>query len=80
VVSPVDLDLTGMPPALIQTGSEEMVYTDARLMGERLEAAGVPAEVQVWEKQVHVFQAAAGVVPEGTRALSEVGRFVRALG
>ncbi|MGN0042015.1 MULTISPECIES: alpha/beta hydrolase [unclassified Rhodococcus (in: high G+C Gram-positive bacteria)] len=80
VVSPVDLDLTGMPPALIQTGSEEMVYTDARLMGERLEAAGVPAEVQVWEKQIHVFQAAAGVVPEGTRALSEVGRFVRALG
>lgn len=79
VSSPVDLDLAGMPPALIQTGSEEMVYTDAVTMGERLEAAGVPAQVQVWEKQIHVFQAAAGAVPEGGRAISEIGRFVRSL-
>ena len=79
VSSPVDLGLAGMPPALIQTGSEEMVYTDAVLMGERLAAAGVPARVQVWEKQIHVFQAAAGTVPEGGRAISEIGRFVRSL-
>lgn len=79
VSSPVDLGLAGMPPALIQTGSEEMVYTDAVLMGERLAAAGVPAQVQVWEKQIHVFQAAAGTVPEGGRAISEIGRFVRSL-
>lgn len=80
VISPVDLDLADMPPALIQTGSEEMTYVDAELMAERLELAGVSAELQVWEKQVHVFQAAAGVVPEGGRAIAEIGRFVRTLG
>ncbi|WP_374112341.1 alpha/beta hydrolase [Rhodococcus sp. CH91] len=79
VVSPVDLDLADMPPALIQAGSEEMTYVDAELMARRLHLAGVPTELQVWEKQVHVFQAAAGVVPEGRRALDEIGRFVRAL-
>ncbi|MEE2034045.1 alpha/beta hydrolase [Rhodococcus sp. CC-R104] len=79
VVSPVNTDLIGMPPALIQTGSEEMTYVDAELMAHRLAAAGVPAELQVWERQVHVFQAAAGIVPEGSRAIAEIGAFVRSL-
>lgn len=80
VVSPVDLDLWGMPPALVQTGSEEMTYVDAELMAQRLHLAGVSTELQVWEKQVHVFQAAAGIVPEGDRAIAEIGRFVQSLG
>ncbi|TXG92827.1 alpha/beta hydrolase [Rhodococcus rhodnii] len=75
--SPVDADLRGMPPALIQVGSDEILYPDALLMAERLGAAGVPSTVQVFERQVHVFQAAAGFVPEGRRALSELGRVVR---
>lgn len=79
VPSPVDLDTAGMPPALIQTGSEEMTYVDAELMAARLAAAGVPVELQVWEKQVHVFQAASPTVPEAGRAIEEIGRFVRAL-
>ncbi|WP_094981098.1 alpha/beta hydrolase [Rhodococcus pyridinivorans] len=79
VASPVDLDLSEMPPALIQTGSEEMTYVDAELMARRLQLAGVSTELQVWEKQVHAFQAAAGVVPESGRAIAEIGRFVREL-
>lgn len=79
VPSPVDLEMTGMPPALIQTGSEEMTFVDAETMAYRLAAAGVPTELQVWEKQVHVFQAAASLVPEGGRAVARIGRFVRSL-
>ncbi len=60
----MDGSLASMPPALIQTGSREMVYVDAELMSERLSQAGVPCELQVWERQVHVFQAAAGLLPE----------------
>ena len=75
--SPVDGVLTGLPPTLIQTGSEEMIYADAELMAQRLAEAGVHCRLQVWERQVHVFQAAAGLVPEGTGAIREVGRFVR---
>ncbi len=56
-----------------------MTYVDAELMARRLQLAGVSAELQVWEKQVHVFQAAAGIVPESGRALAEIGRFVREL-
>ncbi|MFZ2175422.1 MAG: alpha/beta hydrolase [Rhodococcus sp. (in: high G+C Gram-positive bacteria)] len=75
--SPVDGDLSSMPPAMIQTGSQEMVYADAELMSQRLAAAAVPCELQIWERQVHVFQAAAGIVPEGAKAIREIGRFIR---
>ncbi|MFZ2527822.1 MAG: alpha/beta hydrolase [Rhodococcus sp. (in: high G+C Gram-positive bacteria)] len=77
--SPVDADLTGMPPALIQTGSHEMTFADAELMARRLGSAGVPCELQIWERQVHVFQAAAALVPEAARAVAEIGAFVRSL-
>ncbi|WP_372461078.1 alpha/beta hydrolase [Rhodococcus yananensis] len=80
VTSPVDLDVTGMPPTLIQTGSEEMTFVDAEVIAHRLAAAGVHTELQVWEKQVHVFQAAASVVPESGQAIARIGTFVRALG
>lgn len=75
-VSPVDADLTGLPPVLIQAGSSEMVLADAELMADRLEAAGVDCELQVWQEQVHVFQAA-DFLPEAHRALRKIGRFVK---
>nr|WP_296774070.1 alpha/beta hydrolase [Rhodococcus sp. (in: high G+C Gram-positive bacteria)] len=75
-VSPVDADLTGLPPVLIQAGSTEMVLADAELMADRLDAAGVDCELQVWDDQVHVFQAA-DFLPEAHRALRKIGAFVR---
>jgi acetyl esterase/lipase len=75
-ISPVDADLAGLPPVLIQAGSTEMVLADAELMAIRLEEAGVECELQVWEDQVHVFQAA-DFLPEARRAMLEIGEFVR---
>ncbi|EME21796.1 esterase [Rhodococcus triatomae BKS 15-14] len=76
-VSPVDGDLTGLPPVLIQVGSTEMLYVDAELMAQRLGAAGVPVTLEVWDRQVHVFQAAADVLPEAARAVTRIGAFVQ---
>lgn len=75
-VSPVDADLTGLPPVLIQAGSTEIVLADAELMADRLVAAGVDCELQVWQDQVHVFQAA-DFLPEAQHALRTIGQFVR---
>jgi acetyl esterase/lipase len=65
-----------LPPSLIQASSSEMVFPDAEAMAEALLDAGVDAELQVWDKQVHVFQAAAGILPEGDQALDEITAFV----
>ncbi|MFF0817114.1 alpha/beta hydrolase [Rhodococcus sp. NPDC003318] len=76
-VSPVDAVLAGLPPVLIQVGSTEMLYADAELMAQRLGAAGVPVTLEVWDRQVHVFQAAADILPEAARAVARIGEFVR---
>nr|WP_246098313.1 alpha/beta hydrolase [Rhodococcus spelaei] len=76
--SPVDSVLTGLPPVLIQVGSTEMLYPDSELMAQRLGAAGVPVTLEVWDRQVHVFHAAADLVPEAGRAIARIGEFIRA--
>jgi len=78
-VDPVNMPLADMPPALIHVGSREVLMADAELMANRLVSAGVPCDLQVWEKQVHVFQAAASWVPEARLAIDEIGTFVRGL-
>lgn len=72
----LDADLTGMPPTLIQVGSNEVLRCDAELMAERLRASGVNCELQIWDRQVHVFQAAADVLPEGRAAITDIGLFL----
>jgi acetyl esterase/lipase len=67
--------LHGLPPSLIQVSSAEMVYPDAVSMTEALDAAGVDVELQVWDHQVHVFQAAAGILPEAAQAIDEIADF-----
>lgn len=78
-VCPVDMPLADMPPALIHVGSREILLADAELMANRLTSAGVPCDLQVWDRQVHVFQAAASWVPEARAAIEEIGTFVRHL-
>ncbi|GAB2534679.1 alpha/beta hydrolase [Nocardia heshunensis] len=76
LLSPVDSDLTGLPPTLIQSTSTEMTFPDAELLATRLAEYGVPCEFQVWLRQVHVFQAAALVVPESRLAIAEMVAFI----
>lgn len=68
--------LHGLPPSLIQASTAEMVHPDAESMASALHAAGVRCELQVWDHQVHVFQAAAGFLPEADEALAEIADFV----
>lgn len=75
---PVNMDVAGLPPALIQIGSREILMPDAEVMANRLVAGGVSCEFQVWNRQVHVFQAASWV-PEAQRAVNEVALFVQSL-
>lgn len=72
----LDADLGGLPPSLIQVSSNELLSPDAEMLAAALRKAGVPHQLQVWRDQVHIFQAAASIVPEAARALREVTEFV----
>lgn len=76
---PVNMDIDGLPASLIQVGSREILRPDAEIMANRLTSAGLPCDLQIWHRQVHVFQAAASWVPEARRAIDEVALFVRGL-
>ena len=74
--SPVDCELHGLPPTLIQASTSEMLYPDAVLMAQRLAESGVPVELQTWDGQAHVFQAGAGIMREAAHAVSNIGEFI----
>ncbi|WP_067690626.1 alpha/beta hydrolase [Nocardia jejuensis] len=75
--SPVNHDFTGMPTALIQVGSGEVLLADTELLARRYAEAGVPLELQIWEDAVHVFQVAADVLPDARDAIAEIGVYMR---
>ena len=75
--SPVFGDPTGLPPSLIQAGDDEMLRDDAVTMAERLRAAGVAAELELWPRMPHVWHVLARVVPEGRQAIERIGLFVQ---
>jgi acetyl esterase/lipase len=74
--SPLFGDLSTLPPTLIQSVSEEILREDARRLAEAAKAASTPVEHQEFEGLWHDFQLYAGVVPEATRAVAAVARFV----
>ncbi|GAA2304541.1 alpha/beta hydrolase [Actinomadura sp. NPDC048955] len=76
-ISPVRADLAGLPPVLLTAGSTELLYCDSELMARRLAEAGVPVTLQVWDRQLHVFQMFGPYLPESRAAVAALGAFVR---
>ena len=78
LVSPVFGDYRGFPPMLMQVGTSETLYDDTIRVVEAARRAGVDVELREFDDMVHVFQLLWFELPEGKRAISEIGRFVRA--
>ena len=74
---PLDHIQPGLPPTLIHVSGCEVLLHDAQLAAQQLATAGVPVEVQIWPGQVHAFQLAAPMIPEATRSLRQIGRYIR---
>jgi acetyl esterase/lipase len=77
IVSPVDADLSPLPPVTIHASTDELLLADAELMAQRLEAAGIRCDLHLWDGQIHAFPMAADVLPEGRRAIGYIGEFVQ---
>ena len=56
--SPLFGDFSAFPPALIQVGTHEILYSDSERLAERMKAAGCYCRLEVWENMWHVFQMA----------------------
>jgi epsilon-lactone hydrolase len=77
LASPLFADLRGLPPLLVQVGSEETLYDDADRLARRAAAAGVPVDLEEWVGMFHTWQAYAGELEAADESLVHAGRFVR---
>jgi acetyl esterase/lipase len=77
LLTPTEMDLTGLPPMWIQAGDYEVLLSDAQRLAQRAKEAGVEVEFKAWPGLWHVFQTAARVVPEAKASLEDLGRFLR---
>ena len=81
LASPLYADLHGLPPLLIQVGSDELLRDDATQVAERAQAAGVLVSLSIGEGMWHGWHSAAArtVFPEGEAAFKQIGDFVAQL-
>ena len=73
--SPLFANLAGLPPILLQTGSNEVLLDDTLGLDQRGRAAGIDVTLEIWPEMVHVFQAYGAFLPEAHAALARTGRF-----
>ncbi|MDL1927090.1 alpha/beta hydrolase [Anaerolineae bacterium AMX1] len=59
LASPVYAKLEGLPPLLIQVGSDEVLLSDSLRLAENARLSGVDVTLEVWDGMQHVWQFAA---------------------
>lgn len=76
LASPLLGDLKGLPPLLIQVGSDERLLDDSRQYADRATQAGVPVQLEVWEGMHHVFQLDVAHLESSRKALDRTAGFL----
>lgn len=77
LASPLYGDLAGLPPLLVHVGDAEVLLDDSTRIAEKAKQAGVDVTLEVWPEMPHVWHAFAPFLPEATRAIEQIGAFVR---
>lgn len=78
LASPLFADLAGLPPLLLQVGSEEALHDDTSALAARADAAGVDVSVEAWGGMMHVWHFFHPMLSEGRDAIARIGTFVKA--
>ena len=78
LVSPLNADLAGLPPLLVQAGSAETLLDDAVRITRRAGAADVRVNLEIWPDMIHAWHLWAARLEAGRRAIASAGAFIRA--
>ena len=74
--SPLRADLAGLPPIHVHVGDDEVLLDDSVRFVDRALAAGVDAQLDVWEGMAHGFPGSVGLLNASTQALQQIGSFL----
>jgi acetyl esterase/lipase len=75
-VSPLYANLKGLPPLLIQVGSDETLLADATRFADAAGAADVPVTLEIWPHMIHAWPLWNAKLEAGRQALASAGRFL----
>lgn len=75
-ISPLFGPMEGLPPAIITTGSRDLLREQAHALAEALEKAGTPVVLRDWPGLWHVFEFYRAL-PEAAASLDEIAAFLR---
>lgn len=79
LVAPLNTDLTGLPPLLIQACTGDPFLVDARRLTDHARKHGVAVEFELYPADTHAFQVFWSFLPEAADALASIGTFARRL-
>ena len=71
-VSPLHANLAGLPPIRVHVGDDEVLDDSVRFVDRAL-AAGVDAQLDIWEGMVHGFLGSVGQLSASAQALQQIG-------
>jgi acetyl esterase/lipase len=75
-VSPLFGDLAGLPPLLIQVGGAEALLDDSVRLARAATEAGCEVVLEQWPDMIHVWQAFAPGLADGTAALERASHWL----
>jgi acetyl esterase/lipase len=76
LVSPIYADFHGLPPLLIQVGSDEILLDDSITLAEKAKSAGVDVSLRIWDDMWHAWPVLGELIPESERAFEEIRQFL----
>ncbi len=74
--SPLFADWRGMPPTLIQCGTDELLHAESLALHDALQDSGVPVRCEVTPRRWHVFQLHGGALPSADEAIERIGTYI----
>ncbi|MBI3676812.1 MAG: alpha/beta hydrolase [Proteobacteria bacterium] len=77
LASPLFANLKGLPPLLLQVGTEEALYDDTVGLKARAEEAGVEVSAESWGGMVHVWHIFYPILSEGRDAIARAASFLK---
>ncbi len=78
-VSPLNAAHAGLPPLLVQAGTDELLAPDAERLAASATAAGVDVTYTRWPRMWHDFALQPGLLSAADSALAQAAWFVRAV-
>lgn len=73
-ISPLFGDMAGLPPAILTTGTRDLLLSPTVQLADAMRRAGGTVDLRVWEQMWHVFEFYD--LPEARHSLAEIAAFL----